>query len=162
MRLSCAAQPVHGCGAAQIGRQALLCRWAAWFALPLIIGSVAAAVLKHPAILVRPLSLLFAVEFAKLTVVADDAYKAREVSDETPVRPSASRICHPRHTLHSPADIVPMRTSALIVGVACRRDSLPQGHEALPHVPTVAMWLCRHFARLTAPSFTAVLTEGWS
>lgn len=56
-------------------------RWIVWFALPLLIAALAAAAMNHPPVLVRPLSLLFAVEFTKLTILIDDAYKLLETGD---------------------------------------------------------------------------------
>lgn len=65
-------------------------RWNLWFILPLIIGAVIAAVMKHPSVIVRPLTLLFAVALAEIMGLIDYTYKSREGSD-WPVRP----VTHP-------------------------------------------------------------------
>lgn len=49
--------------------------WTVWFTLLLLIGAGVAAVLKHRSVIVRPLALLFAVAFTKITITADVAYK---------------------------------------------------------------------------------------
>lgn len=70
-------------------------RWVIWFALPMIIGALVAAVMQHPTILVRPLSLLFAIEFTKLTVVLASIHKSKQALDDlydVPVRVSARRL----------------------------------------------------------------------
>lgn len=56
--------------------------WTVWFALPLILGAGAAAAMKHPAVLVRPLALLFAVEFMKLTIVVNATYKDQKTYED--------------------------------------------------------------------------------
>lgn len=69
-------------------------RWVIWFALPMIIGALVAAVMQHPTILVRPLSLLFAIEFTKLTFVLAAIHNAKQSLDDlygVPVSVSAHR-----------------------------------------------------------------------